>query len=286
MSARLSARAPAKVNLFLHITGRRADGYHLLESLVAFTEVADILEAEPAPELRLAVEGTFAGDAGGGADNLVLKAARLLRQHTGTQVGATLRLTKNIPVGGGLGGGSADAAATLTLLNQLWNLSLTQAELLALAPQLGADVAMCLNGQSAIARGIGDVLEPVALKPLSAVLVHPRVPLLTKEVYGALAKQQVFPTRADARNADTLRWLRATENDLQAPALAVQPMVVQVLAALRETHPQLARMTGSGACCFGLYADSDAAHEAAAQIARAHPQWWCEPTVIAPASPR
>ncbi|MFM9889470.1 MAG: 4-(cytidine 5'-diphospho)-2-C-methyl-D-erythritol kinase [Rickettsiales bacterium] len=282
MGERLVARAPAKVNLFLHITGRRADGYHLLESLVAFTQVADTLEAEMAPELSLTVEGPFAGDAGGGGDNLVLKAARLLQQHTATQSGAALRLSKNIPVGGGLGGGSADAAAALKLLNQLWNLSLPDAQLLALAPQLGADVAMCLNGSSAIARGIGDELEPVSLPPMHAVLVHPRVPLLTKDVYGALATKTVFEQRVDARSANTLHWLRATENDLEAPALMVQPMVAQVLAALRSTSPQLARMTGSGACCFGLYADSVAAHKAAAFIAQANPEWWCVPTVISP----
>lgn len=280
----LRAEAPAKLNLCLHLTGRRHDGYHLLESLVTFTAVADILEVEAAEQVSLQVTGPFAQDAGSGEGNLVLKAARLLQTVGGVQRGARLRLSKNIPVGGGLGGGSADAAAALQLLNQLWALGLSREALLQLSPQLGADVAMCVAGQSAMARGIGEVLEPLALPSVPVVLAHPRVPLLTKDVYTAFAQAGApfQPSGLHYAGGDLLAFLRATHNDLQAPAIACQPIVAQVLAALEASGATFSRMTGSGACCFALYAEEAAAQNAARVIAAAHPAWWVEASVISP----
>lgn len=281
------AAAPAKLNLALHLTGRRADGYHELASLMAFTSLADGIHVESAPELSLQVSGPFAHEAGPGEGNLVLKAARLLQQESGTAQGARIALEKNIPVGGGLGGGSSDAAAALVLLNQLWQLGLSDARLHALAPQLGADVAVCLAPSAYLARGIGEVLESLPTLPLAhAVLVHPRKPLLTKDVYaatGALSPEgeglvQAVALLRDGANAETFytHLAQATRNDLQRPAIACMPEVAEILLAL-ETAPQrplLVRMTGSGACCFALYAHEKSAEAVAAALRSSYPRWW------------
>lgn len=276
-------RAPAKLNLFLHIEGRLANGYHAVESLVAFTELADTLRIAAADTLSLESDGAFADAAGAAENNLVLKAARALQAHTGYGGGAKLSLTKNIPVGAGLGGGSADAAAALHGLNHGWGLNLSLAELQALALPLGADVPMCLAGVPAFARGIGEVLTPLAapLPPLSVLLVHPRVPLLTAEVYAAFARLPPpraarWPGDSIAEAAELLAALRRTRNHLQPAAIAVSPHVAEVLLALETLHPapDLVRMTGSGACCFALYADAAHATAAHAQMLRDYPAWW------------
>lgn len=281
---KLVLQAPAKLNLFLHMQGRRADGYHLLESLVVFADVADTLEFRLATELSLSVRGEFAGDAGIEEENLVLKAARALLKKCNTRRGATILLTKNIPVGAGLGGGSADAAATLRGLNALWQLGLEDAALREIASTLGADVVMCLHSKPAIARGVGDEVAMIAapLPPLFYVMAHPRVALLTKEVYDAFAALQQtdaapewhYPAGADAEIL--LAALVSTQNDLQAAAIAVSPLVKQFLQVLEAIEPRadLVRMSGSGACCFALYRDQRSAASAAANLRMDYPQWW------------
>lgn len=282
----LSVRAPAKLNLNLHITGKRADGYHLLESTVVFAALADELAVAPAPELSLSVTGEFAHEAGGGEGNLVLKAARLLQQVSGTKHGAALTLQKNIPVGAGLGGGSSDAAAALRLLNDFWQLGLADDALFALAPQLGADVAMCLSAAPAVARGVGEILSPLAcaLPPLQVVLVYPRAPLLTAQVYAYYTADGTMPPMRPEWHdaAGFFAWLRGTRNDLQRPAIAALPLVAEMLLAMETTPPlpELVRMTGSGACCFALFTDADRAARFAGALRAHYPGWWVQASAI------
>jgi 4-diphosphocytidyl-2-C-methyl-D-erythritol kinase len=234
--------APAKVNLALHVTGRRDDGYHLLDSLVVFPRICDRLEAEPAPGLSLSIDGTFARDLDAGGSNLVLRAAQLMRSPSR---GAALRLTKSLPVASGIGGGSADAAATLRLLARLWDLPLPgPAALLG----LGADLPVCVGGGAARLRGIGDRLAPVALPRFWLVLVNPGTPVPTGAVFAGLQRRE-NPPMDDPADLGTLPalvgFLARQRNDLEAPALAVAPAIGAVLAALRAQRGcGVARMSG------------------------------------------
>jgi 4-diphosphocytidyl-2-C-methyl-D-erythritol kinase len=282
----LTLRAPAKINLFLHVLGRRADGYHTIETLVAFTELADELTITPSAELSLAVTGDFAADAGGGDANLVMRAAQALRDATGTQQGAALSLTKHIPVGGGLGGGSADAAAALRGLNRFWSLGLNQRELQTIAATLGADVPMCLQSVPAIARGIGEDLVPLLwpLPTLYAVLVHPRVPLLTKDVYAAFEVPTQAPAWQEATSdaATFLVSLAPTRNHLQRAAIRVSGHVAELLLTLEtlQPTPPFVRMTGSGACCYALFTSRNDADKAAKTMRKQQPHWWMQVTTL------
>ncbi|MBX9726730.1 MAG: 4-(cytidine 5'-diphospho)-2-C-methyl-D-erythritol kinase [Rickettsiales bacterium] len=286
----LTLHAPAKLNLYLHITGKRPDGYHLMESLVVFTELADVLRIEACDALSLSVDGEFAHASGNQADNLVIKAARALQAHAGVKHGAKLHLTKRIPVGAGLGGGSADAAAALRGLNQLWQLQRNMIELQAIAATIGADVPMCVVGESAIARGIGDQLEllPYALPVFYALLVHPNVPLLTKDVYAAFAHRTAThgdpwqPAPYDA--ASFIASLLGTRNHLQPAAIGVNPLVAEVLLALDTVSPaaDLVRLTGSGACCFALYRHREEAQSAKRRLTRDYPDWFVALTATQP----
>jgi 4-diphosphocytidyl-2-C-methyl-D-erythritol kinase len=284
--APLTLRARAKLNLFLHIQGRRADGYHRIESFIAFASLADELTLAPSENVTLSVMGEFAGDAGGGEGNLVLRAAESLRQHTGCTAGVHITLAKHIPVGAGLGGGSADAAATLHGLNDFWQLGLSMPELHALAVPLGADVAMCLAGSPAIARGIGDELAPLAapLPPLYAVLAHPRIPLLTADVYRAYQPSTATaPWQASWDGAKGLLGaLRSARNDLQAAAIITDARVAELLLELESLLPEpaLVRMSGSGACCYALYDESASAERAASALIQQRPDWWVRACAI------
>lgn len=270
------ARAPAKVNLWLNVVGRRADGYHLLDSLVAFADLADAFEASPANDLTLVIDGPQAGELGSELDNLVLKAARALAAKAGVAPRASLKLTKNIPVAAGLGGGSADAAAALRALIELWRLALPVEELFDLAASLGADVPMCLAGRTAIASGVGEKLAPVpALPDCGLLLVNPGVALPTRDVFArrtasfapANPAETAWPTLADLVAA-----LKRRGNDLTDAAVALQPVVGQVLAALRHAPgARYAAMSGSGATCFALFDDVIAARKAAGGLPAA---WW------------
>lgn len=275
--------APAKVNLTLHVTGRRADGMHLLDSLVVFPRLGDLVEAEPARDLSLAIDGAFARDLGAGADNLVLRAALLMRSPGR---GAALRLTKSLPVASGLGGGSADAAATLRLLARLWDAPLpAPAAILA----LGADLPVCLAALPARMRGIGEALAPVTLPPCWLVLANPGVPLATAQVFAGLADpgNPPMPEPPAFADADALfAFLAVQRNDLEAAAAALSPAAGQALAALAaQPGCRLARMSGSGATCFGLFASEAAALAAAAAIRRAAPAWWVAAAPVTGESP-
>lgn len=270
--------APAKVNLFLHVVGRRPDGYHLLDSLAVFAEAADMLCAEPAGDLSLELAGPFGGALDGEADNLVLRAARRLSAMAGVPAAARLRLEKHLPVASGIGGGSADAAAALRLLVRLWGLRPGDAELRAMALGLGADVPVCLAGKAARMGGIGEELAPApALPACGMVLVNPGVAVATPSVFrargGPFSPPAVLPGGWRDATAMASDLARLT-NDLEAPAIALCPPIAEVLAALRALPGcLLARMSGSGATCFALFATRDAAVRAAGAVAR--PGWWC-----------
>lgn len=273
--------APAKLNLTLQVVGRRADGYHELDSLVAFAGFGDRLSARPAAELSLAVTGPFGTalqEEGGG--NLVLRAAHLLVRSAGVSQGAALTLDKRLPVAAGLGGGSADAAATLRLLQRLWALSLPPDTLQGLAAELGADVPVCLLGRPAMMRGIGEHLEPLsALPPAWLVLANPGVALGTPEVFqarrGAFSVAGPLWEVPPSTTAELAACLKGSANDLEPAARRLCPEIDQVLGGLAGTAGcLLARMSGSGASCFALYGARGEAEAAAQHLTMAQPTWW------------
>ncbi len=274
--------APAKINLSLKVLGRRADGYHELQSLVVFADCGDVLTGEPAAGLSLEVAGPFANGLEGEGDNLVLRAAKSLGDHLGIEPAAHLRLEKNLPVASGIGGGSADAAATFRLLMNLWNTRVEPAALTSLALAIGADVPVCLETTPALMWGKGEHLMRLeALPPFWLVLANPSVALSTAAVFNALAapdhaEEQTAPLPPVFNSLDALiDWLGGEGNDLEAPAKALAPAIADVIAALARTQGcRLARMSGSGATCFGIFADEAGARNAAAEISAAHPAWW------------
>lgn len=267
--------AHAKVNLWLNVVGRRDDGYHLLDSLVAFVDLADQVEARPGGRLSLALDGPLAGSLAGEADNLVLKAARLLADRAGVAPRAAIRLVKHVPVAAGLGGGSADAAAALRELVALWRVAMPEEELFDLAARLGADVPMCLAGRTAFVSGIGDRLTWAPPLPECAVLlVNPGTVLPTRDVFAARrgAFSSVRPAPRPWRDLAELAGVLADRgNDLTTAAISLEPVVGQVLEALGRTEARHAAMSGSGATCFGLYDSDDLAHRAASALP---PAWW------------
>lgn len=276
----ITLEAPAKVNLYLHITGQRADGYHLLDSVAAFTAFGDTLRFTLSETLSLTIEGEY-GEGLVADDNLVLRAARALQSHTGCTLGASIALIKRIPVGAGLGGGSSDAAAALIGLNCLWDLRLSRAQLAALALPLGSDIPVCLAREPARMQGIGDEVLPVLLNPdvvaSGVVLVNPRMSLLTASVYKAFAGALVSPVALPA--SIDMSFIAAQHNALEAPAKALLPVVGEMIATLAQTPDcRLARMSGSGATCFALYATSAQAQTAAQGLAQRYPHWWVQVT--------
>lgn len=273
--------ARAKVNLALHVVGRRADGYHLLDTVAVFPDLGDTVAAEPARTIGLAIEGPGAAALAEAApeDNLVLRAARALAAAVPGAGLASLTLTKVLPVAAGLGGGSADAAAALRALCRLAGLDPLSASIAALAAGLGADVPMCLVSAPLRARGIGERIDPLPpLPPLGIVLANPGVPVATPAVFRALAARENPPLPdlvAPVDAAGLLGWLAATRNDLEAPAIGLAPAVATVLGALRQAPGcRFARMSGSGATCFALTDDRAAADRLAAALRAAHPAWW------------
>ncbi len=267
--------ARAKVNLFLHVLGRRPDGYHVLDSLAVFPPVADTLRVEPADELRLEIAGPFAAALTGEADNLVLRAARALAEAGGTTRGAALRLEKHLPVASGIGGGSADAAAALRLLDRFWGLGLPAPELAGIALGLGADVPVCLPSEPARMGGIGELIGIAPVLPrCGLVLVNPGVPVSTAAVFRDRGETYSEPATLPARWADAAALaadLAGLSNDLEAAAIRLCPPVEAALDWLR-TQPgcRFARMSGSGATCFGLF---DTAADAAA-VSPVPSGWW------------
>ncbi len=273
----LTEFAAAKVNLYLHVTGRRADGYHLLDSLAAFPAIGDRLSAETDHALSLTLTGPFGGDLAAEPDNLVLRAARALAAHCGVAAGARLVLEKNLPIASGIGGGSADAAAALRLLCRLWSVHPGEAALAEIAAGLGADIPVCLASRPARMRGIGEILNAAPELPaFGMVLINPGLAVPTPAVFkartGPFSPEAALPQSWPGL-AGMTEGLAHTSNDLQAAAIALCPPIAGVLEALTATPTcRLARMSGSGATCFGLFSDADAAAQAAERLQR--PGWW------------
>lgn len=285
----LATRAPAKINLSLHVLGRRADGYHELDSLVAFAGTSDRLTLQPGPNLGLQTSGPTAVSAGHDADNLVLKAARLLVERMPGMTVGMFHLVKRLPVAAGIGGGSSDAAAALRLLARLNDLPLSHPAIADAACETGADVLVCLQARARVMRGAGEILGPVLRLPrVFAVLVNPGVPVATPEIFRALGLQpgeiRRSPTASDwpmTSAADLVAALRGARNDLESAACSLQPLVTEVLRRLSEAPDcRLARMSGSGATVFGLFDNADTVAAAARQIHAARPHWWVKPTML------
>ena len=278
----------AKVNLTLRVVGRRVDGYHDLESVVAFADCADRLSLLPGNELRLKTTGPLAEACGEVADNLVLKAARLLAERVPGLKTGTFTLYKTLPVAAGIGGGSADAAAALRLLAKANGLAADDARLFEVAQLTGADVPVCVASRACVMTGVGESLLPLALPKLPCVLVNPRVAVATKDVFTALGLrsgellvgfadvlQAIVWPEAGASLEEWVEAFAASSNDLEAPAMRIQPVIGEVISALNATDGAwLARMSGSGATCFAIYENTAEAGRAAEKLRRDHPEWW------------
>ena len=281
--------APAKINLFLHIGEKRADGFHALESLVVFARAGDRISFAPAEDLQLALEGPFGAALHAEPDNLILRAARALHLKTGVRRGATMRLGKELPVASGIGGGSADCAAALRGLMYLWDVQLPPADLNDLAASLGSDVPVCVGSAPAWMEGRGEKVTPVGGIPdLSMVLVNPRVAVPTGPVFKALKTRRGVGVEKPSRFGDSaslLAYLKTTGNDLEAPAREIAPAVGEVLDALAACPGVgLARMSGSGATCFALFEKDVDTQAAQAALSAAHSNWWVVATSMASAA--
>ncbi len=292
MSGPFTTRARAKINLSLEVLGRRADGYHELESLVAFAGIGDALALAPDAALGLTISGPQGASLAGEGDNLVLRAARALAEEVPGLRTGRFDLVKRLPVASGIGGGSADAAAALRLLARLNGLAIEAPELRHAAVGVGADVLVCLESRARWMAGIGDRLGPaLTLPPLFAVLVNPRIGVATAEVFRTLGlepgqmraaghKTHNETSRRDG-TAALIAALQAMGNDLEAPAQRVAPVITTVLERLAQLPGcRLARMSGSGATCFALFDDCRQSAEAAKLLAREQPGWWVKPTVF------
>jgi 4-diphosphocytidyl-2-C-methyl-D-erythritol kinase len=278
----------AKVNLTLRVLGRRVDGYHDLESVVAFADCADRLTLKAGSDLILTATGPRAQECGETADNLVIKAARLLGERVaGLKVGE-FTLDKQLPVAAGIGGGSADAAAALRLLARANTIRIDDIRVITAAELTGADVPVCLSSRACVMTGVGETLLPLNLPKMPCLLVNPRVPVATGDVFAALGLRsgEIRVGATDVVQApdwpesaasfeDWLDILAAGTNDLEAPAMRIQPVIGEVLSALRAiAGVGLARMSGSGATCFAIFDNDEAAQRAAQSIQLGHPSWW------------
>jgi len=280
-----AVKARAKINLFLHVGEKREDGFHPLQSLAAFTDFGDRVVAEEADDLSLSLEGPFAAGLEGDG-NLVLRAARALAERAGRPPQARITLTKNLPLASGVGGGSADAAATLRLLSNLWQLKYDEKTLRDIGATLGSDVPVCVRSQPAFMEGRGELLTPVTSLPrLPLLLVNPRVAIPTADIFAALGERRgigmKLPSGGFTDLADLLRFLEITNNDLEAPAKAREPAIAEVLNALSRMPGALfTRMSGSGATCFALMPDGGGAARAAALLKEKYPSWWVQPASV------
>ena len=284
----LTEHARAKVNLTLRVVGRRVDGYHDLESMVAFADCADRLSLTVGSELHLVTTGPLAQACGETADNLVFKAAQLLRERVANLKVGSFTLDKVLPVAAGIGGGSADAAAALRLLARVNSLALDDPRLIEVARLTGADVPVCLASRACVMTGVGETLLPLALPIMPCVMVNPRIPVATRDVFQALGLRsgELLVGFTDVLQAaawpdpgasleDWVEALATGSNDLEAPATRIQPLIGGVIAALNATNGAwLARMSGSGATCFAIYENTAEAQRAAQKIQLDHPGWW------------
>ena len=290
----LTEQGRAKVNLTLRVVGRRFDGLHDLESVVAFADCADRLTLTPGAKLDLTTTGPLAEACGEAADNLVLKAARLLGEMVPDLKLGEFTLDKVLPVAAGIGGGSADAAAALRLLAQANGLALDDARLIEVAKRTGADVPVCLNSRACVMTGVGETLLPLSVPKMPCVMVNPCVPVATRDVFAALGLRHgdLLVGASDMMRAaawpepgasveDWVEALAAGANDLEAPAIRIQPVIGAVLSALSASNGAwLARMSGSGATCFAIYENTAEAQRAAQKIRLDHPQWWVHSGVL------
>ena len=274
--------APAKINLALHVTGQREDGFHLIETLVTFATTGDLISVTNDPQTEepdssvLKLAGPEASALGVAQDNLVLKAARLLLNDQ-DYMRLSLTLDKRLPVASGIGGGSADAAAALRLLNREYKPGLSPKELHQIGQKLGSDVPMCIVSKPLLARGTGDILDPVSLPSFPIVLINPRVPVSTPDIFRTLSDRNnsPLPKLPAAKDAGIwIEWLGETRNDLYPPAAKQVGAIDDCLTALRDKGAALARMSGSGATCFGLFENEEDAAGAASSIANLRPEWW------------
>jgi 4-diphosphocytidyl-2-C-methyl-D-erythritol kinase len=290
----LTEEGRAKVNLTLRVIGRRVDGYHDLESVVAFADCADRLSLTPGPKLDLKTTGPLAQACGETVDNLVFKAAKLLGERVADLRLGEFTLDKVLPVAAGIGGGSADAAAALRLLAQANGLAIDDPRLVEVARLTGADVPVCLASHACVMTGVGETLLPLVLPKIPCVLVNPRVPVATKDVFAALGlrngellvgasdviRATAWP-EAGASVEDWVEVLSSGANDLEAPATRIQPMIGEVLSALSATNGAwLARMSGSGATCFAIFENTAEAQRAAQKIQLDHAQWWVHAGIL------
>lgn len=290
----LTETARAKVNLTLRVLGRRADGYHDIESLVAFADCADTLTLEPGPQLTLTASGPRAQDCGEMSDNLVVRAARLLGERIPGLVFGSFSLDKHLPVAAGIGGGSADAAAALRLLARANGVAIDDPRVVDVARETGADIPVCLVSKACTMTGVGENLAMLNVPPMPCVMVNPRVGVATRDVFAALGlgKGEFLAGAGDvmlspgwpADGASFDAWLNAIgngTNDLEKPALKVEPVIGDVLAVLRAADGvRLARMSGSGATCFAIFATIGDAGLAAKAISQSHPGWWVHAGVL------
>ena len=283
----IEAFAPAKINLFLHVGEKRGDGFHDLQSLVVFVDVGDTLAFSPSPELTLTLHGPFASGLEAEDDNLVLRAAQALAKHTGRPAAkAAIRLMKQLPVASGIGGGSADAAAVLRGLTRLWALDLSWTELRAVAETIGSDVPVCVESKASWMEGRGERVMPAATLPqMPMLVVNPGIAVSTAEVFRTLATRhgtgRINRATPLSSPRELIAFLTKTSNDLQAPAQQIAPVIGHVLDELsRMPGVELWRMSGSGATCFALFDDQNAAEMAQVALSHTHPDWWVRATRI------
>lgn len=272
--------APAKINLALHVTGQRDDGHHLLESLVVFSESGDEIAIGAAADDQLQISGPFSGLIGNDPSNLVIRARDLLRRRfpEASARPVRIRLVKNLPVAAGIGGGSSDAAATLLALAEFWRVPVSREILAEIGLELGADVPMCLTGRPLVAAGIGERITALErFPPLNLLLVNPGISLSSGTVFAALAEKSnaaMPPLPAQLAFASIAPWLASTRNDLEPPAIAMARGIGTVLEGLRDSGAAVARMSGSGATCYGLFASAEALRRAEDEIRHIHPDWF------------
>jgi 4-diphosphocytidyl-2-C-methyl-D-erythritol kinase len=284
MQQNLCVFAPAKINLFLHITGRRSDGYHTLQSLIGFADIGDVINIEPAQHFTFSIEGPFAGplerEDADYENNLVVKAAQGLANIVDKPLNIHIRLTKNLPIAAGLGGGSSDAAASIWGLQKYWGLSRDTPYLWPLLTRLGADVPVCLRAQPQIMEGIGEALKPAPLMPdIPILLVNPSQSCSTHEVFlrssSKVYKDNIKAPAGFSTVFEIIHFLQKCDNDLFDSAVSLLPEIRNVMSALEMQKDCLfARMSGSGASCFGLFETMNEAKKAAKIIAKDNPEWW------------
>lgn len=280
MSPPLVVTAPAKINLFLHVGGKRSDGYHDLQSLVAFAVFGDEISLEPDDGFSLWLSGPFAALLSASEENLVLRAAKVFANRAGVKRGVRIRLRKNLPIASGLGGGSADAAAMLRGLTRLWQLDFDHKFLFETAEQLGADVPVCVASQTSWMEGKGERVHRLpSLPKAGVVLVNPGVQISTAKVFATLGPHRALgmasPKAPFQEVSALVEFLRSTSNDLEAPARTIAPIIANVLRKMDELPDTLfSRMSGSGATCFALFADEERATAAARLLRKIHPEWW------------